>query len=38
MAAALRSVNLKSFDRVNSLEVLKQVVLAVEARVKRTNP
>lgn len=38
MAAALRSANLKSFDQVNSLEVLKQVVLAVEARVKRTNP
>lgn len=38
MAAALRSVNLKSFDQVNSLEVLKQVVMAVEARPKRTNP
>lgn len=38
MAAALRSVNLKSFEQVNSLEVLKRVVLAVEARPKRTNP
>jgi hypothetical protein len=37
MAAALRSLNLKSIDQVNSLETLKQVVLAVEARVKPEN-
>jgi hypothetical protein len=37
MAAALRSLNLKSIDQVNSLETLKQVVLAVEARVKQEN-
>jgi hypothetical protein len=38
MAAALRSVNLRSFEQVTSLETLKQVVLAVEARVKRADP
>jgi hypothetical protein len=37
MAAALRSVNLRSFEQVTSLETLKQVVVAVEARVKREN-
>jgi hypothetical protein len=38
MASVLRSMNLKSFDQVNNLEILKQVVLAVEARVKSRNP
>lgn len=38
MATVLRSMNLKSFDQVNSLEALKQVVLTVEARIKRANP
>jgi len=38
MASVLRSMNLKSFDQVNSLETLKQIVLAVEARVKRADP
>jgi len=38
MTGVLRAMNLRSFDQVNSLEALKEVVLAVEARVKRTNP
>jgi hypothetical protein len=38
MATALQSMNLKSFEQVNSLEALKQVVLAVEARIKGANP
>lgn len=38
MATVLRSMNLKSFEQVNSLEALKQVVLALEARLKRANP
>jgi DNA polymerase III delta prime subunit len=37
MAAVLGSMSLRSFEQVNSLECLKQVVLAVEARVKRVN-
>jgi hypothetical protein len=38
MASVLRSMNLKSFEQVTSLDTLKQVVLAVEARIKRANP
>jgi hypothetical protein len=38
LSSVLRSMNLKSFDQVNSLEVLRDVVLAVEARVKRADP
>jgi len=38
MAGVLRSMNLKSFEQVTGLETLKQVVLAVEARVKRADP
>lgn len=37
MVSVLRSMNLESFDQVTSLETLKQIVLAVEARVKREN-
>lgn len=37
LATVLRSMNLKSFDQVNSLEAFKQVVLAIEARAKHTN-
>jgi hypothetical protein len=38
MASVLRSMNLKSLEQVTGLETLKQVVLAVEARVKRADP
>ncbi|HTT21952.1 MAG TPA: Rad52/Rad22 family DNA repair protein [Candidatus Sulfotelmatobacter sp.] len=37
MVSVLRSMNLKSFEQVTSLETLKKVVVAVEARVKREN-
>jgi hypothetical protein len=38
MARVLRSMNLQSFEQVNSLEALRDVVLGVEARVKRASP
>jgi hypothetical protein len=38
MARVLRSMNLQSFEQVNRLEALRDVVLGVEARVKRASP